>query len=93
MNDVDDLIRMKREMKFGCYFDEELDGRYHVGLRPGMRDEEHILIDWCEENVGDHDIHWGFEWDEFYSHLCSGMMYWYADEASRLCFRLRWAPL
>lgn len=74
-----------------CYFDEPIDDRFYVGMRPDSDDGFHYR-DWCDENIGLEDVEWGMDYDEFYSPLSQGFMFWFLTDRDRILFRLRWAP-
>lgn len=70
------------------YLEEQVDDRWYVGIPPDDFYEFRLRC-WCEEVIGDEDVDWGVEADEFYSPLSSGTMFWFTSEESFFMFRLR----
>lgn len=71
------------------YLVEQIDDRWYVGIPPDDIVEAR-LSSWCEQMIGDPDEAWGLDYDEFYSPLSCGLMFWFADETSFDLFRMAW---
>jgi len=70
------------------YLLEEHDGRWYVGIPPDDIIESQLRR-WCDEVIGEYEVEWGVDYDEFYSPLTSGTLFWFTSEESLFLFRAR----
>lgn len=87
------LFGTQRQRRFRCYHDEDDGEHWYVGFEPLDDGEEALLREWCEEMIGAEDEAWGLDFDEFYSQMSAGSMFWFRSAADRLLFRMAWSPI